>query len=236
MKAFLVALYLKSRLSLKETELNIWCKNPVFNRMKGIATEIRTAEPKLRNVSVDAIVKYHARVITLYRNLVEGLQAGAYPDWAPTHFSNIVHELCIIENNTGIIQKREQRKEKRVEKMQRKLIQQMEQMRERRAQARIDRVTLAAAHTSATAPGEVGQQGGLRTTEALEDEEDEEDEILVITRPAPAGDWMQTSHPASGSYQRPGMEYFIQIFKDPPNVNVIMACVRPPPVSMGGEC
>ncbi|KAF9357243.1 hypothetical protein BGX34_009481 [Mortierella sp. NVP85] len=235
--AFLVALYLKSRLSLKEAELKIWCKNPLFNRMKGIATEIRTAEPKLRNVSVDAIVKYHARVIMLYRNLMDGLQAGAYPDWAPTHFSDIVHELCIIENNTGIIQKREQRKEKRVEKMQRKLIQQMEQMRERRAQARIDRVTLAAAHTSATAPGEAGQQGGFKTTEAVEDvvgedEEEEEDEIPITTQPAPAGDWMQSSHPASGLYQRPGMDYFVQIFKDPPNVNVIMACVRLPPVSM----
>jgi hypothetical protein len=47
-------------------------------------------------------------VIKYYRDLQEGLQAGAYPDWTPTHFSNIARELSILEDDKGLIRLSEQ--------------------------------------------------------------------------------------------------------------------------------
>lgn len=31
------------------------------------------------------------------------------------------------------------------------------------------------------------------------------------------------------------MDYFIHVFKDPPNVDELLACVHPPPASVEGE-
>jgi len=102
-------MYLSNRLGLREEELSIWCKNPLYNRVKGIAREIRIAEPKLEHLGVNGLVQYHESVIMLYRTLEAGLQAGKYPDWKPTRFSNLVRELCIIEDSTGLIQLRLER-------------------------------------------------------------------------------------------------------------------------------
>ncbi|KAK3807035.1 MAG: hypothetical protein J3Q66DRAFT_357826 [Benniella sp.] len=109
--AFVAALYLRNRLSLREEELAIWCKSPLFNRVKGIVREIRIAEPKLSGLSVDGLVDYHRSLVELYRRLDEGLQAGAYPEWVPTHFSNIARDLWIIESNTGFAHLRVMRQE-----------------------------------------------------------------------------------------------------------------------------
>jgi len=92
---------------------------------------------------------------------------------------------------------------------------------------------------SITAIGKFEHQGEFRMTQAVEnDEEDKEDkegEILTTTvQPAPTGDRMQSSHPVPGPNQHPGMEFFVDIFKDPPNVDELLASVRPPPTSFEG--
>jgi hypothetical protein len=60
---------------------------------------------------VNGLVDYHRSLVTLHRRLDEGLQAGAYPGWVPTHFSNIARDLWIIESNTGFAQLRVMRQE-----------------------------------------------------------------------------------------------------------------------------
>jgi hypothetical protein len=50
-------------------------------------------------------------VIKHYRNLEEGLNAGAYPNWMPTYFSKIARDLSIIEDNNRLIQLTLQNKE-----------------------------------------------------------------------------------------------------------------------------
>ncbi|KAK3807029.1 MAG: hypothetical protein J3Q66DRAFT_357814 [Benniella sp.] len=130
--AFIAAMYLSNRLGLGEEELSIWCKNPLYNRVKGIAREIRIAEPKLGHLSVNGLVRYHESIITLYRTLEAGLKAGKYPDWKPTRFSNLVRELCIIEDNTGLVHFRlEREKLKECKKLERRE-RQMEQTLSRR--------------------------------------------------------------------------------------------------------
>ncbi|KAK3807044.1 MAG: hypothetical protein J3Q66DRAFT_445190 [Benniella sp.] len=110
-KAFVAALYLRDRLCLEEKELPTWCTGPPSKRLNAAAREILAAEPMLQGIGVEELVMHYQRVIKLYRDLEVGLQAGAYPHWKPTHFSNIARGLCIIENNTGLARLRMQRQE-----------------------------------------------------------------------------------------------------------------------------
>jgi hypothetical protein len=92
-KAFLAALYLKDRLGMDDKELQSWCKNPHFHRLGQIAREIGFSEPRFRGISPTFLLEHHQCVIMQWQDLDEGLQAGDYPDWVPTHFSNIAREL-----------------------------------------------------------------------------------------------------------------------------------------------
>lgn len=110
-KAFLALLYLMDRLSLDVKELEVWCRCAPFYRLSTITREIRYAEPMLRGLIPDVLLGHHQCAIKLYRDLEEGLEAGAYPGWKPTHFSNIARELSIMENNNGLIRLTLQHKE-----------------------------------------------------------------------------------------------------------------------------
>jgi hypothetical protein len=251
-------------------------------------------------------------VIKLYQDLEEGLQAGAYPDWVPTHFSNIARELSIIENNSGLlrlrlkyrddqIQSREKWKEKRLKRM----IYQTEQMDQPRrlAKAKIDEVMITIAIAMARnghgvpimVPAFNEDRCELFMTELEyenedagddeeEEEEESEDQVPIATQSAPvetedAGEvfkaedasWMNQSYTpssphepsqaaapgvmnwsrptpqvfstsqtqsscyASGPSRRRGIEYFVNIFKDPPNVDELLASIRPPLTSAQGQ-
>jgi hypothetical protein len=149
-KAFVAAFYLRDRLCLEEKELPTWCTGPPSKRLNAAAREILAAEPMLQGIGVEELVMHYQRVIKLYRDLEVGLQAGAYPEWKPTHFSNIARGLCIIENNTGLARLRMQRQEAKrrwkAEKKEKLMILQMEQM-QQSTQARNDE-TLASDRTS----------------------------------------------------------------------------------------
>jgi hypothetical protein len=296
-KAFLSALYLKSRLSLEEMELRIWCKREPYNRLKTITKEIQYAEPALRGLTSNVLLEHHQCVIKHWQDLEKGLQAGAYPDWVPTHFSNIARNLSIIENNNGLIQltlehkenKRLARKDMKTESMGMTRPRQLEKR-------RIDEVLVEIAFAMTENNHDVPIMAPLRswdhgehlTTELKgKDKDDDEDnndktkakeEIPIVAHPEPAenvskafiktkddGPRMNRSHmaaspneispaPAPGVMnrsrptlqvlsepqtpslgQRPGMEYFVNIFKDPPNVDKLLVCIQRPPTSAQGQ-
>jgi hypothetical protein len=179
-------------------------------------------------------VKHYESLIAAYRKLEEGLQAGAYPNWIPTHFSNIACELTVIENNTGMIQLRlenemkdhlesEKQEEEKAQKMERKL----ERMQRHFAQERDD-INMAPAWAGNTnglsipIPGVDWDQGGS-------------------TRPLPAETnnsrpTIRIFNPVHVLPQHPGMDYFVQIFKDPLNAGELLRGVHRPPTSLGGKC
>ncbi|KAK3807030.1 MAG: hypothetical protein J3Q66DRAFT_91381 [Benniella sp.] len=121
-KAFLSVLYLKSRLSLGKAERRTWCRSARFNLLESFAKEIRYVEPRLRGLTPKVLLDHHQCVIKLYRDLEEGLLAGAYPYWRPTRFSKIAQALSRIETSTGLIKLTLQnKKEKRCAKEARKM-------------------------------------------------------------------------------------------------------------------
>jgi len=275
-KAFLAALYLKNRHCMDDTELETWCKNVHFNRLGHIAREIRYTEPRLQSFTPRILLEHHQCLVQHWRDLEEGLQAGAYPNWVPTHFSNIARELSILEDNNGFFQSRlknmetyRQVRETRYAKQLQKLEYQMEEIEQQRlARARINKAAPIVTH-SRTKDEEVHlaattQSDQVETiADAFTKIENQGsigwmDQSDSTTGPngsspsqAPTSDGMnqhwpplQSSNvppkhslrPTSGPHQRPCMEFFVNIFKDPPNVNELLASVLPPPTSTQGEC
>ncbi|KAF9357244.1 hypothetical protein BGX34_009482 [Mortierella sp. NVP85] len=287
-KAFLSALYLKNRLSLEETELRIWCKRQPYNRLKTITKEIQYAEPALRGLASNVLLEHHQCVIKHWQALEEGLYAGAYPNWAPTHFSNIARDLSIIENNNGLIRLTLQHKEGKC--LARKGTVPPRQLEKKRIDAVLVQIAFAMAENNHDVPIVAPLRGWehgehLMTDLKGKDKDDDEDnngktkekeEIPIIAYPEPAeniskafikakddgpSDWMDRSHmtaspnepsptPAPGMMNRPrptlqtlsspqtpnpgqhpGMEYFVNIFKDPPNVDKLLVCIQHPPTS-----
>ncbi|KAF9352173.1 hypothetical protein BGX34_000138 [Mortierella sp. NVP85] len=112
-RAFVTALYLRSRLSLSERELQTWCTAQPNKRLNTIANDIRSAEPRLRGMDTAAVITHYEQVIKLYRDLEARLQAGAFPEWVPTHFWIIARDLCIYENSAGLARLRTERLEER---------------------------------------------------------------------------------------------------------------------------
>ncbi|KAK3807043.1 MAG: hypothetical protein J3Q66DRAFT_91567 [Benniella sp.] len=144
-RAFVTALYLRSRLSLRESELQTWCTSQPNKRLNTIANDIRAAEPRLRGMDTAAVITHYEQVIKLYRDLEVRLLAGAFPEWVPTHFWIIARDLCIYENSAGLArlrterleerrQNRAKRKEKKEKKKQLKMQQLLQQ--QQHAQAR----------------------------------------------------------------------------------------------------
>ncbi|KAK3807045.1 MAG: hypothetical protein J3Q66DRAFT_392716 [Benniella sp.] len=107
--AFLAALYLHSRLTMKEENLRTWCPSPTYDNLYVIAKEIRCTEPSFRDYNPSELVDYFEMVIMYYRDLVKKLRNGAYPNWEPTRFSNIARELSILDYNSGFDKLRRQR-------------------------------------------------------------------------------------------------------------------------------
>jgi len=134
-RAFVTALYLRSRLSLRESELQIWCTGLPNKRLNTIANDIRAAEPRLRGVDTAAVVAHYEQVIKLYRDLEAKLLAGAFPEWVPTHFWIIARDLCIYEKSAGLarlrterLEERRQNRAKRKEKKEKKKQLKMQQL------------------------------------------------------------------------------------------------------------
>ncbi|KAK3807031.1 MAG: hypothetical protein J3Q66DRAFT_91357 [Benniella sp.] len=115
-RAFVAALYLRSRLCLGDQDLRIWCTSPRADLLDQIATEIRGAEPLLRGFSSDALVKHYERVITVYRAMEKELPGAYLYRREQTHFFKIARRLSIIEDNTGLLQFRKWGVELRIEK------------------------------------------------------------------------------------------------------------------------
>ncbi|KAK3807033.1 MAG: hypothetical protein J3Q66DRAFT_445180 [Benniella sp.] len=239
-KAFLAALYLKDRLGMDDKELQSWCKNPHFHRLGQIAREIGFSEPRFRGISPTFLLEHHQCVIMQWRNLDEGLQAGVYPDWVPTHFSNIARELSTLEDVNGLIQLRLKNKEttshvkeRSVAKELQKLKYQMEKIEQQQlARTRINKAVSTVAHTWTK-----DEEDQLAATMRSEQEGTIADALIEIEDQDSNG-WVDqslpihSSHPASPSHhQRPDMDFFVNIFRDPPNVNELLASVRPPPTS-----
>jgi len=100
-RAFVAALYLRNRLGLREKELKPWGKMP-SDRMRWIARDIRAVESRLGGITPLDLQKHHQCVIKHWRDLEKGLRTGDYPDWVPTHFSNIARDLSIMANKCGL--------------------------------------------------------------------------------------------------------------------------------------
>ncbi|KAK3807036.1 MAG: hypothetical protein J3Q66DRAFT_445182 [Benniella sp.] len=239
-RAFLAALYLKNRHCMEDTELETWCKNVHFNRLGHIAREIRYTEPRLQGFTPRILLEHHQCLIQHWRDLEEGLQAGAYPDWVPTHFSSIARELSILEDNNGFFQSRLnnmetylQVRETRFAKELQRLECQMEEIEQQQlARARINKAVPIVAHTR-TKDGEFH----LAATTQSEQGETIADALIKIENQGSNG-WMdQSRSTASPNGPSPSQaltsdEFFVNIFKDPPNVNELLASVLPPPTSI----
>jgi hypothetical protein len=199
-KAFLAVLYLKHRLSLREKQQRIWCGEALFRRLDQIANEIRLAEPRLIVFTTLVLLEHHHRVVKHWRDLEDGLLAGVYPNWVPTHFSNIARELSILDGKKGLIQSRLRYMEadrlsraKKRAKIDKKLVYRMEQMEQPRQldKTRIDQVMITTAFAMARndhgvpimVPALDWDQGELFITE-LEYEDEDKDEVRITTQPA----------------------------------------------------
>ncbi|KAK3807032.1 MAG: hypothetical protein J3Q66DRAFT_91387 [Benniella sp.] len=239
-RAFVAALYLKDRLSMDEKEIEVWCKNGHINRLGNIAREIMYAEPMLQGFSLAILLEHHQCIIKHYRDLEEGLRAGAYPDWVPTHFSNIARDLSILEENNGLIQLRMKNMEAyRLAKESRnaKVLQRMEyRMKAEQRFAKFNGAMSPATHTwtkdeedrnSFSTPPAQAETVADASIKA-EDQHSNSSPTLQLHNVSP----VHSSCPASGSHQRPDMEFFVNIFKDPPNVDELLASIRPPPTSV----
>jgi hypothetical protein len=243
-RAFVAALYLKDRLSMDDKEIEVWCKNGHINPLGNIAREIMYAEPRLHGFSLAILLEHHQCIIKHYRDLEEGLQAGAYPDWVPTHFSNIARDLSILEENNGLIQLRLKNMEAyRLAKESRntKVLQRME-YRMKAEQRQFEKFNGTISTVTHTWTKDEEDRISLSTppaqTETVADASiraDDRHSNLSLTLQLPNVSPVHSSRPASGSHQRPGMEFFVNIFKDPPNVDELLASVRPPPTSVKGE-
>ncbi|KAF9357245.1 hypothetical protein BGX34_009483 [Mortierella sp. NVP85] len=241
-RAFVAALYLKDRLSMDDKDIEVWCKNAHINRLGNIAREIMYAEPMLQGFSLAILLEHHQCIIKHYRDLEEGLQAGAYPDWVPTHFSNIARDLSILEENNGLIQSRLKNMEAyRLVKESRnaKVLQRMEYRMKAEQQRQFAKFNGAISTVTHTWTKDEEDRITLSTPPAqtetvadasikAEDQHSNSSPTLQLPNVSP----VHSSRPASGSHQLPGMEFFVNIFKDPPNVDELLASVRPPPTSV----
>jgi len=251
-KAFLAALYLKDRLTREEMEQLDWHKGVLSKRLAHIVRGIQGVELRLWGFTTNTVLEHHQRVVQCYRDLEEGIHAGAYPDWKPTHFSNIARDLSILEGKNGLIQLRlesmekkrlagEKKKENRKEKQLKMLMEKMEKTEpaQLRTKTRNGR-PISTATTSTGAQGgtlskaarrQRGHRGGSKTTEAVVNGGEEH----ITLQSDPESDWMPSPRPAPVLRQHPGIGYFVNLFQDPPNVDQLLKCVRPPPASIHGE-
>ncbi|KAF9352172.1 hypothetical protein BGX34_000137 [Mortierella sp. NVP85] len=109
--AFLAALYLKSRLTMKKEDLQTWCPSPTYDNLYIIAKEIRCTEPRFRGYNPSELMDHFNLIVMHYRTFEEKLQSGAYPDWVPTRFSSVARELSILDYNAGFDELRRERNE-----------------------------------------------------------------------------------------------------------------------------
>jgi len=247
-------LYLHNRLSLEEMELRIWYPGEPHNRLKSIANDIRYAEPRLRGLTPKVLLEHHQCVIKHYRALEGGLESGAYSNWMPTYFSKIARDLSVIEDNNGLIEltlqdKENKRLARKARKMEKAKMEEAKKQMERMAQTvqtvqteqpqqlskgRIDEVMVTIVFAMARnghdvpimVPALDWDRGKLFLAE-LEYEGEDKDEAPVIMRPSAAA----TIRPRASQ-----VNYFDNIFKDPPNVHELLVRVCPPPVSAKGQC
>jgi hypothetical protein len=162
----------------------------------------------LQDFSLAVLQEHHRYLINLYRDLEEGLEAGAYPEWKPTHFSNLVRELVILEDTNWLMRlsigkKAYHRlsKEKKKAKTLKKLTHRVEQSKQPQPldKTKVDEVMVAI--VSAMARNDHGvpimvpafnwDRCELFMTELEyqgedQDEDEDGDEVLVTTRPATA--------------------------------------------------
>jgi hypothetical protein len=108
--AFLAAVYLHSRLTMKEEDLQTWCPSPTYDNLYVIAKEIRCTEPRFRDYNPSELMDHFELVVMYYRALLNKLQTGAYPDWVPTLFSRVARDLSVHDYNAGFNKLRRERK------------------------------------------------------------------------------------------------------------------------------